>query len=61
MQRVRFFRRTLFFMRVPSGLSGVAEGDGKNSNSTDTACRVPTVSVTMSCLPFCFLFFAYRM
>jgi hypothetical protein len=42
--------------RFAYSLNGFAEGDGKYSNSTDTACSVPTVSVTMSCLPFCFLF-----
>ena len=35
--------------RCKNGLSGVAVGDGKYSNSTDTACRVPTVSVTIFC------------
>ena len=46
--------------RFAYSLSGVAEGDGKLEQHIH-GCRVTTVSVTMSCLPFCFLFFACRM
>ena len=35
--------------RFAYSLNGVARGYGKYSNSTDTACRVPTVSVTIFC------------